>query len=133
MLKFLGKHWRVIGLSIVCVFVVGYVATSLTIGRQVERVVSLAQSQFEGEPTDALMSLALSEAAPFAERNRAIWALGQLGAKEALPALESLIASLDCDHPSSICQYELGKAIELCSGSFNVGAVVWRHGELAAR
>jgi hypothetical protein len=65
------------------------------------------------------------------ERNRSIWALGQLGSPDALPALKSLVTDEPCDHETKICQHEVVKAIEGCSGSYNMGAVIWRHGDLA--
>lgn len=128
-----SRHWRLIALSIVGAIVVGFIAIALIIGRQVEDAITVAQSSQSGEPVEALISLAVSEEAPLPDRNSAIWALGQLGALEALPVLESLLAGASCDHDSAICQYTLQKAIKACSGGFNLGAVIWRHGDLAVR
>jgi len=60
------------------------------------------------------------------KRNHAIWALGQLGDKRALPSLEKLYTGEPCDHSKYVCQYELKKAIKLCRGGLNITAWTWR-------
>lgn len=133
MLGFILDHRRATCLAALGALLVGFVGLGFTIGRQVDRAVRHAQSFAPGEPVEALTALAVSDRAPLKERNRAIWALGQLGAPEAVPALEALVSGTGCDHDRIVCQRELAKAITACSGSFNLGAVVWRHGELASR
>lgn len=128
---FLKKHWRKIAVAVVSVPIVGYLVLCLVIGLGVRGAVSDAQSRFPGDPVTALISVATSEEIGISDRNRAIWALGQLGAGEALPNLQAMVSNERCDHESRICQYELEKAIEACSGSTNIGAVIWRHGDLA--
>jgi hypothetical protein len=54
------------------------------------------------------------------DRNhKAIWTLGQLRDPKALASLESVYTGQSCDHDSSLCQYELKKAIKLCGGTPN--------------
>ena len=60
--------------------------------------VSGAQSRFPGDPVTALIALATSEEASLSDRNRAIWALGQLGSAEALPTLRPSGPDQRCDH-----------------------------------
>lgn len=127
------RRWRSLSVALLCLAIGGYVVTGLVIGRQVDRTIGLAQSRYAQAPVEALISLALSEEAPLRDRNRAVWALGQLGAREAAPALRSLELTTGCDHESAVCQHELKKALDLCSGALNIGALVWRHGELAVR
>jgi len=128
---FLKRHWRKITLAAISLPILGLLALCLIIGAGVRGAVKDAQSGFPGDPVTALISVATSEEASLSERDRAIWALGQLGAPEALPVLQSMATGEQCDHKSKICQYELEKAIEGCSGGTNVGAVIWRHGDLA--
>jgi hypothetical protein len=130
---FLAAHWRRVLLTAAGILVVGYLALALAIGHQVARMAAHAQALHPGGPVEALITLAVTESAPLAERNRAIWGLGQLGAHEALPALASLVTGQTCDHGRKVCQREVRKAMQLCSGAPNLGALVWRHGELAAR
>lgn len=128
----LKKHWRKIALVVLSIPVVGYFVICLSIGVGVRRAVSDAQSRFPGEPVPALIAFVTSDEARISDRNRAIWALGQLGSPTALPALQSLETHELCDHDNSICQYEVDKAIEACSSeSPNWGAWVWQHGKLA--
>lgn len=128
---FFRKHWRKIVLVILSIPVVGYFAICISIGFGVRNAVSGAQEQFPGDPVTALIALATSEETSISDRNRAIWALGQLGSAEALPTLRSLETHQLCDHDSLICQHEVESAIKGCSGGTNAGAWVWRHGELA--
>ena len=128
---FLKKHWRKVVLVVVCAPFVGYLALCLIIGLGVRNAVSDAQSSFPRDPVTALISVATNEEAKLSERNRAIWALGQLGSPEALPTLHVLVTGEKCDHDELICQREVETAIEACSGSTNIGAMIWRHGELA--
>jgi hypothetical protein len=57
------------------------------------------------------------ETCSFRERNRAVWTLGRLADKRALPALEKEYTGAPCDHEHTLCQYELRKAILRCGGS----------------
>jgi len=128
---FLKKHWLKFVAAFVSLPIVGFLALCIFIGLGVRGAVADAQAHFPGDSVAALISMATSEDAQLSDRNRAIWALGQLGSSEALPALQSLVSNELCDHDSKICQHELEKAIEGCSGSTNIGAIIWRHGELA--
>jgi hypothetical protein len=51
------------------------------------------------------------------ERNLAIWALGRLGDRSALPALRTAYTGELCRHDTILCQYELEKAIRRCGGT----------------
>ena len=129
--EFLGKHWRKITVAAICLPVVGYLVLGLAIGHGVRGAVSNAQTQFPGDPVSALITVATDEQADISERNQAIWALGQLGSTEALPALQAMVTEKPCDHDKLICQKEVASAIEACSGATNIGWVIWRHGDLA--
>ena len=69
---------------------------------------------------DELVSFLESGRGSFEQKNRAIWALGQLADPRALPALEALRTGIPCKTPcrkdDHICQYELDKAIRWCRG-----------------
>lgn len=131
MRAFLGKHWRKVVLAAISLPIIGFFALCLVIGMGVRGAVSHAQSRFPGDPVSALISVATDDEAGSRDRDRAIWALGQLGSSEALPVLQTLVTGEPCDHDRLICQKEVLKAIEACSGSTNIGAVIWRHGDLA--
>ena len=128
---FLKRHWRKIVGAAVTLPVVAFVVLCLVIGSSVRGAVSAAQERHPGGPTEALLAVAQDEDLGLSERNRAIWALGQLGSPEALPVLEAMVTANGCDHANRICQYELEKAIAGCAGGTNAGAWIWRHGDLA--
>jgi len=133
MSRFLARRWRTILALAIGVAVGGYGALGLLIGHQVRGEVERAQATVGGEPIAALLTVADSDDASLSQRNHAIWALGQLGAAEALPLLRRLRTGQPCVHDSLVCQREVEKAIALCDGAPNLGAMLWRHGELAAR
>jgi len=59
--------------------------------------------------------------------NHAIWALGQLGDKRALPFLKSLLTGEPCDHETNLCQGEIKEAIQkLERNQFNLPKFLWR-------
>ncbi len=130
---FLRKHWRKIVLAAIGLPITAYLGLCLIIGLGVHRAVSNAQAHFPGDPVTALESVATSANASLSDRNRAIWALGQLGSPEALPVLQSLVTGEPCDHETKICQHDVESAIAACSGGVNIGAVIWRHGDLAVK
>ncbi len=105
-----------------------YVGIGVWIGSDVRDVTHIAQTRCAGAPVTALCALVSDTNVPCDLRNRAIWALGQLGDPTALPALEPLYTGAECRHDSSLCQHELRKAILACRGGVNVTALVWRHG-----
>ncbi len=55
-----------------------------------EQYSSNAESKYKGDCVEALTQLVKDQENTFRERNRAIWALGQLGDKRALSVLEEL-------------------------------------------
>ena len=132
MIKIIRKRWKLICITAVVVLCAFYVGGSYVIGRQVREMVAVAQASEPGDPVSALLSVLNSSDFSLSEKNSAVWALGQLGSPRALDALEAMHNGEECEHSQGICQYELEKAIELCRGGANPGALVWRHGELAS-
>jgi hypothetical protein len=114
----------------------GYLAISWIIGSGVRSVSDEALRCDPGSAGDrigALMALVESEQYGIRERNRAIWALGQLGDPRALSVLEKHYTGGETEESGELSQYELKKAIALCKGATNISALVWRHGALARR
>jgi HEAT repeat protein len=117
--------WTV-GLAL-CVAIAAFVFISTRIGADVRSASQLAMAEYGGDRVEALMRYAEDSGHSLRERNRAIWALGQLGDRRALPVLRSHYSGGPCDHAAALCQRELDKAIELADGGFNATALVWRH------
>ena len=105
-----------------------FVAVSLWIGFGVRSAAAEARAQYEGDRVEALMQYVQDTTHSFGQRNRAVWALGQLGDPRALPAVQPYFTGGPCDHSNALCQRELEKAIRLMEGDLNISAWVWRHG-----
>jgi len=81
---------------------------------------SRAMREFAGDRVTALAQLVDCEACPLRERNRAVWALGELTDPRALPVLRRHHTGGPCDHARTLCQYELGKAIGKVQGTWGL-------------
>jgi len=79
-----------------------------------------AYPQATDEVEAAILQMQSSSCA-MKERNRAVWVLGRLSDKKALPALEHEYTGQPCDHTNCLCQSELKKAIRRCGG--NIGSL----------
>ena len=110
--------------------IVALLAGSWAIASGVQAASGLAVQEYRGDRISALMAFAASPAHSLRDRNRAVWALGQLGDARALTILEEHETGEPCDHNRELCQRELKKAIRLCRGGLNLPALVWRHGPL---
>lgn len=113
------------------IFLLFFVITCTWIGYEVKSQCQEAKRQYKKDCTESLITLLLDEKQSYRSRNSAIWALGQLGDKRALPVLQSLYTgNIPAREPldEMISQYELKKAINLSSGGLNITAFVWRNG-----
>jgi hypothetical protein len=102
------------------------ITVSWTIGSGVRSISAEALQHHPGDRVPALMAYVESDEHSLADRNRAVWALGQLGDPGALPVLQKHWTGRPCDHEHELCQKELEKAITLCRGGKNVTAIFWR-------
>jgi hypothetical protein len=113
----------VIALILIAVLFVG---TAWLIGSGVHAASDGALRDQPGDRVLALMACVESPKHTLRARNRAVWALGQLGDARALPVLEKHFTGGECDHDRLLCQHELRKAIRLCRGATNISAWIWR-------
>lgn len=103
--------------TVFCVSAALLLGLCLWVRHDVASVTQEARRLYPGGRVQALAALAESDTAPLAQRNRAIWALGQLADARALPALKRLQTHQPCDHAHQVCQYEVEKAVAFCSGT----------------
>jgi hypothetical protein len=108
--------------------IVALPAVSWAIASGVRAASGVAMREYGGDPVSALMAFAAAPSQSLRDRNRAVWALGQLGDPRALVLLEQLYTGKPCDHSRQLCQRDLKKAIHLCRGGLNLPALMWRHG-----
>jgi hypothetical protein len=104
-----------------------FVFISMRIGSAVRQISATAVQKHPGDRVEALMQYVEDTDHSFRDRNRAVWTLGQLGDRRALPVLRKYYKGGSCNHSEALCQRELGKAIKLVNGGVNITAFVWRH------
>ena len=123
-------RWKEVLLGIGCLLIlVGLMAfglVSFSIGRDVRSVSELAIQCYGGYSVEALICRVEDANESLREINHAVWALGQLGDRRALPALRKHYTGQPCDHAKELCQRELAKAIRLIDGGINAAAWIWR-------
>ena len=121
------KKWLLAASGIAVLGVLAaYVGVSFWIGSDVRSITAEVMRAHEGDRVEALITYVDEPTHSLKERNRAVWALGQLGDQRALPVLEKYRTGQPCDHTSTLCQRELAKAVHLAGGGVNVTALVWR-------
>jgi len=116
---------RVFGYGILICFIFlffTFLCICFSIRSSVKEISSKAVRQYPGDRIEALIAYVDSENHSLKQRNRAVWALGQIGDERALTTLEKFYTGGPCDHDSRLCQGELQKAIKQCKGSFNATA-----------
>jgi len=117
------KKFIVYGFLICFAFVfIVYLWACFSIRSGIKNISAEATQQYPGDRVEALIAFVKSEDHSFRERNLAVWALGQIGDKRALPVLNQFYTGGPCDHNHYLCQGELQKAIKLCKGSLNATA-----------
>ena len=106
--------------------IAAYTLACWSIGTGVKSISEEALAIYSGDTVDALMKYMDAEEHSLQKRNRAVWALGQLGQTKALAVLEKNFTGDPCDHSKYLCQYELKKAIKACRGeSWNIVRWTW--------
>lgn len=99
------------GMTIACVtLVVLYSAGLGLIFFAVDGVAEDARATYPGDHVEALIALVEDKAAPLEKRHSAIWALGQIGDKRALPTLRAL--DTHGDTSEGIAQSDVNEAIQ---------------------
>jgi hypothetical protein len=111
------RKWWPVGLGVV--LLAGYgglagLAWSTQAGAH--RFGERAMREFPGDEVEALRSFVQSENHALAERTEAVHALGQIGSERALPVLVRYYTGRECEHSKFMCQKELRKAMDRCSG-----------------
>ena len=105
--------------------------------RAIEEVSAEARERYAadaartGRPDEltVLIALAADEGASLRDRNRAVWALGELRDELAIPALERLHVQEGCDHDRLVCQREVRKALAKIRGELSLRGSIrsaWR-------
>lgn len=118
-----------IGVIIVAFF---FLLSVSIIGYSVKEYCQMAQAKYEGDCVNVLISYLEDENNDMSNRNSAVWALGQLGDKRALPVLESYYTGYNgerCNRSQELSQLELKRAIGYMHGNLNITPFFWRFGQ----
>ncbi len=117
-MKVTKKHFRVLGISLSIFFIVAFAYTFFAIYKGVQTTCSIAIKEYKGDCVDSLIRLVESDKSTLRQKNSAIWALGQMADKKALPLLYDLDKSLPdqekCSLDACLSKYEVQKAIKWC-------------------
>jgi hypothetical protein len=114
--------WTLITTAVFLLLVLGgwtFVFAEISAG--VTGAATSAMARYTGGRVEALSALVDCDDCSLSDRNRAIWALGQLRDARALPVLERHYTGGPCNHSADICQDELQKAIK----AIRLHSVVW--------
>jgi hypothetical protein len=118
-----------IGASIFFLF---FFIGSVWIGYDAKSMCLNARRQYKTtDCVEALIAQLDDEHQSFRSRNNAIWGLGAMGDRRALPVLQKYYTGNIPDREpldDMISQYELKKSIDLANGGLNITAWVWRWG-----
>ena len=108
------RYWApLIALGVIVLAVAGFIALGWWIQIDAREMGTAATREFPGDRVEALMAVVQSEQHTLDQRNRAVWALGQLRDARALPVLQKYYTGQPCNHARYLCQSELSKAIRL--------------------
>lgn len=119
------RKWIKISIGLVLsVILILFISSTFLVEYQVQKTCKMATSIYPGDEIHALLNLAKSHAGCDEQKSRALWALGQLGAKEALPYL---LENYDGVEETDICIYEAQFAIlKIQKDQFNLPGFMWR-------
>lgn len=120
-ITYLKTAIKALSVFIITIFAI-YLWGCYKISGSINSISNEALREFEGDRVIALISYADCNKYDLRKRDSAVWALGQIGDKRALPILQKYYTGENCDHQKNLCQHELKKAIEGCSGKFNATA-----------
>ncbi len=110
------RWWPVVLAGLLLAAVAGFVALLWIIQAGAHGYAQVAQKHYPGSEFEALVRAVEDEHAALRDRNHAVWALGQFRDARALPTLRRYYTGAKCQHDKFLCQSELEKAIDLCSG-----------------
>jgi hypothetical protein len=114
--RFVLNWWPVVAVAGLMVIVVGIVGLTAFIDLSAHDTAKAAQREFRGDEVQALIQFVQSEQHTLPDRNRAVWALGRLRDPRAIDVLKRYYTGEDCQHDKFLCQSELRRAIDMCSG-----------------
>jgi len=104
---------------LILIFFVMFVFSFYQIYSSVKGKCLSAMEEFQKDCVESWIEVIKSDSHSFKEKNGAVWAMGQIADKKALPFLESLSETTSFKEPcklnEDICGFEVRKAIKWCT------------------
>jgi len=126
------KYFKTSLIAGLLIFVLSVIFSFYQIRKDVKQACLKAKDLYQQNCVDSLIAFAKSDDNSFREKNSAIWALGQIADKSALPFLNGLKNSLQgqkrCNSSKYLCRYEIEKAVRWCEEG-NVTSWMYRNRE----
>lgn len=112
----LKRTFFLTGVILAFLFVGTFTTFHILIGNEIKKNISIVKKEYPGKAEDALLAyLADSTKSPRDRTEIAVWTLGLIRSRKALPVLKSLYKNdpegKTCRHDSELCQYGIHKAI----------------------
>lgn len=106
----------IVGAGLILLFITSVLGLHLWNRHYVKEYISIAKSQYSGKAEDALIAYLMDNTHSPNDRSRiAVWTLGQIQSKKALPILSKLYRNdpkgKTCRHDTEVCQYGIFKAM----------------------
>jgi hypothetical protein len=121
------KKWTIrISMVLLIALLVFLAGIELLIGWGLRTSIQKAKKHFPGDRVAALIAVVECDSCDLRERDSAVWALGQLADKRALPVLVKFNTGKPCNHLSRICQYELSQALRTARSGNCIHSLFWR-------
>lgn len=101
-----------------------FIGSLVFIQHDVKQICAEAKQAYQLDCVDSLVSYASSEEHSYRKRNKAIWALGQIADRDAVPFLMSLSRQVEkkkrYDLNEELSAYEINKALRWCTQGSSV-------------
>lgn len=113
------KKIKLTFIFVITIFLISFVVSLIRIHSCVKSICIKAKNEYKRDCVVSLIEYIKSGNHTYREKNRAIWALGQIADKKALPFLTELNNSIPkqkkCVHDNSLCKHEIEKATKWCT------------------
>lgn len=118
------KPFKILIIISILILIIIFLVSTYSIENRVQKTCKSALEEYPGDKIEALINVAQSHVDCNEEKSRALWAMGQLGAKQALPYLFENYEGIE---ETNICIFEAQFAIEKIQNDyFNLPGFLWR-------
>ena len=102
-------------INVIGCIIILFAGISGTVSTEIDAICEEACAKYPGTKAEYLITYR-EKTNDLKKKNKAVWALGELRDKKALPILEALYTGAPCDHSRYVYQKEVKKAIKKIKG-----------------